>query len=155
VPTEPFSIRIAQLADADQIASISLAVRGVAGADSREAMADAHRLVVVAEVHTTVVGWAKTHQYIEAAGLAPPGDYLGGVSVLPQFRRRGIGLALTRARVNWISERSTEAWFFTNARNVASIALHEQLGFIEFARAAEIHGVHFEGSVGILYRSAL
>ena len=150
---EAFSIRIAEVGDADRMAAVSLAARGVAGADPREAIADAHRLVLVAEVNGEIVGWGKTHRYSATSGSAPAGHYLGGVNVLPEFRRRGIGSALTRARLSWIWDRARDAWFVTNARNTASIELHSRLGFSEVVRAGEFHGTTFEGGVGILYRA--
>jgi aminoglycoside 6'-N-acetyltransferase I len=148
-----FSIRVAEVGDADRMVEVSLAARGVAGADPRDAIADANRLVLVAEVNDEIVGWAKTHHYRGASGSAPGGHYLGGVNVHPDFRRRGIGAALTRARLGWIWDRAPDAWFETNARNAASIALHAQFGFTEVIRAGEFHGTTFEGGVGILFRA--
>jgi aminoglycoside 6'-N-acetyltransferase I len=132
---------------------VSLAARGVASADQREAIVDPDRLVMVAEAGGVIVGWGKTHRYSAASGSAPAGHYLGGVNVLPEFRRRGIGSALTRARLSWIWDRARDAWFVTNARNTASIELHSRLGFSEVARAGEFHGTTFEGGVGILFRA--
>jgi aminoglycoside 6'-N-acetyltransferase I len=116
---------------------------------------DAERLVLEAVIGDEVVGRAKTHHFDTDSGAAPAGHYLGGVSVLPEFRRRGIGHALTSARLDWIRERAPEAWFFTNARNDASIALHATFGFVEVARASEFHGVTFDGGEGILFRTSL
>jgi aminoglycoside 6'-N-acetyltransferase I len=153
VITGASAIRIAEVGDADRMAAVSLAARGVAGADPRDGIADENRLVLVAEVNGEIVGWGKTHHYGAASGSAPAGHYLGGVNVLPEFRRRGIGSALTRVRLSWIWHRASDAWFVTNARNAASIELHSRLGFSEVARASEFHGTTFEGGVGILYRA--
>jgi len=42
------------------------------------------------------------------------------------------------------------AWYFTNARNEASLRLHRELGFREVTRDFSYPGVTFEGGVGIL-----
>jgi aminoglycoside 6'-N-acetyltransferase I len=155
VETGPISIRVAEPSDVEQIIAVSLGVRGVPGGNPHRAIADPQRLFVVAEtVDGTIVGWAKTHYFDSPAESAPAGHYLGGVNVLPDYRLRGIGSALTRPRLEWIFERAPEAWFFTNARNIASIELHARLGFREVARASELHGVAFEGGVGILFSSS-
>ena len=130
---------------------VSIAARETQGSVQREAIVDADRLVLVAEVDGVIVGWAKTHLYDEASASAPAGHYLGGVNVLPKFRRKGIGSALTRARLAWIWEREAAAWYVANARNAASIGLHAHLGFSEVARSNEFHGTTFEGDVGILF----
>ena len=132
---------------------VSLAARRAAGGDPQDAISDPSRLAVVAEIEGEVVGWAKTHFYREAAGSAPAGHFLGGVNVMPEFRRQGIGSALTRARLDWIFDRASDAWFYTNVHNVSSIAVHAPFGFTEVIRASEFHGVSFEGGVGILFRA--
>ncbi len=66
---------------------------------------------------------------------------LGGVVVTPDFRRRGIGSALTRARVEWIWSQSSRVYYFANEHNTASIRMHETLGFRSVGRFAEIRGV--------------
>ena len=71
----------------------------------------------------------------------------------PAFRRRGIGAALTQDRLEWLSGRASEAWFFTNARNTASVALHARFAFAEVSRAVEFHGTTFDGGVGILFHT--
>ena len=48
-----------------------------------------------------------------------------GVTVAPQFRRKGIGLELVHVRLDWISQPDSHAYYFTNARNIASVAMHE------------------------------
>ena len=67
--------------------------------------------------------------------IAPPGYYLMGLVVRPDHRRQGVGAALTRARIDWILKRADAAWYFANARNAASIALHEPFGFEEVMRS--------------------
>lgn len=84
---------------------------------------------------------------------APAGLYLTGVVVAPAWRRRGIGEALTRARLAWARQRTDEVWMFTNARNGASLALHGCLGFVEVGRASSYLGEPFDGGVGVLLRA--
>jgi aminoglycoside 6'-N-acetyltransferase I len=156
VETGPISIRVAEPSDVEQIIAVSLGVRGVPDGDPHRAIADPERLFLIAEtVDGTIVGWAKTHHFDRPAKFAPAGHYLGGVNVLPDYRLTGIGTVLTRPRLERIFERAPEAWFFTNARNIASIELHSRLGFREIARASELHGVAFEGGVGILFSSSI
>jgi aminoglycoside 6'-N-acetyltransferase I len=150
---EAFSVRVAALTDAESIRLVSVAAGGLRRADQRAAITDANRLVVVAESGGKLVGWAKTHFYEDALDLAPAGHFLGGVNVVPEFRRRGIAMALTRMRLEWIFARASNAWFVTNVHNTASIALHAQLGFAEVARAPEFHGVAFDGGAGILFHA--
>lgn len=85
-----------------------------------------------------------------AATTAPEGWYLMGLLVDPAHRRTGLGRALTEVRLDWLRARATRAWYFTNARNAASLALHASLGFREVTREFEFPGVRFEGGVGVL-----
>ena len=70
-------------------------------------------------------------------------------------RRRGVGHALTDARLRWIAERAEHAWTFVNARNHASIDLHAAFGFEEVTRDVAFPVVTFEGGEGILFRATL
>jgi len=89
--------------------------------------------LLVAEVDARIVGVSRVAYFEPAAdapaNAAPSGWYLLGVNVDPACRRRGVGRALTVARLSFIAERASTAWFFTDASNEASIALHEALGF--------------------------
>ncbi|MFF2841186.1 GNAT family N-acetyltransferase [Paenarthrobacter sp. NPDC057981] len=126
------------------------------------AITDDGRLVLVAEAQpdmtsgsgSAVVGWAKTHQYGVGDGPAPAGQYLGGVTVVPDLRRHGLAAALTSARLEWIWRRADTAWCVVNARNEASLALHRQWGFHEVARGSAFHGVTFDGGKGVLLAAA-
>ncbi|MCT9869637.1 GNAT family N-acetyltransferase [Paenarthrobacter aurescens] len=126
------------------------------------AVADPARLVVVAEASleataeggSAVVGWAKTHYWDYADGAAPAGHYLGGVTVRPDFRRRGLAVELTAVRLGWIWGRAEEAWYVVNACNEASLALHRKWGFREVARGAGFHTVTFDGGEGVLLSAA-
>ncbi|MGO2052590.1 hypothetical protein CIK76_13355 [Glutamicibacter sp. BW80] len=100
-----------------------------------------HRTVVVAVAGTQIAGIAKTHWHEDAHGIAPAGHYLGGVIVDPDWRRHGIGQALTAARLEWIAVRSQRAYYFTNERNVSSLRLHAKFGFVQIAAGEEIRMV--------------
>jgi aminoglycoside 6'-N-acetyltransferase I len=113
------------------------------------------RLLLVAEVDGVIAAFGQAHHLDEhAIDSAPPGWYLTGVTVLPAYRRAGLARRLTTARLDWISERADETWYFANAQNAASIRLHEALGFSEVSRAPAIHGVSFDGGEGVLFRLA-
>jgi ribosomal protein S18 acetylase RimI-like enzyme len=107
-----------------------------------------HRLVV-AEVDEMILGYGRAGVFEPepdaAADTAPRGYYLTGVFVSHDQRRGGIGAALTQARLDWIGERADEAWFFANARNVASIELHLRFGFEEVTRRFSFPGLTFDG----------
>ncbi|UKA50964.1 GNAT family N-acetyltransferase [Arthrobacter sp. FW305-123] len=101
----------------------------------------ADRIVLVAVMQSEIVGIAKTHFHGEPDGHAPAGHYLGGVVVHPNHRRRGIGAALTRARVDWIWSRSSTVYYFANENNTASIRMHQAMGFQSVGSFAQIRGV--------------
>jgi ribosomal protein S18 acetylase RimI-like enzyme len=116
-------------------------------------------LLVVAECGSGIVGYGRAG-WLEPAPDAPAdsvprGYYLTGVFVVPQQRGQGIGTALTQRRLAWIGERATDAWYFANARNTASIELHRRLGFEEVSRRFSFPGLVFEGGEGILFRRRL
>ncbi|WP_404502170.1 GNAT family N-acetyltransferase [Arthrobacter sp. GAS37] len=58
-----------------------------------------------------------------------------------EFRRRGIGSALTRARSEWIWSQAPIAYYFAKEHITASIRMHETLGFRPVARFPAIRGV--------------
>ena len=115
------------------------------------------RLALVATHEGRVVGFAKTHHHPEPDAPAPAGHYLGGVVVAEQWRRRGLGFRLTAARLDWIAGQSTEAFYFTNENNAASIALHAPFGFRLVTALPTIRGVSADDGKAMirLYRSAL
>lgn len=148
-------VRVARLTDVGGIVAVQIAAGrpSVDPAPFETAIRDPRRFVAVALVDDEIVGWGKTHFWDSAAGVAPAGHYLGGVTVAPSSRRLGVGAALTDARLGWIWERAEAAYYFTNAHNIASLKLHGRWGFAEIARAAEVHGTVFDGGVGILFRA--
>jgi ribosomal protein S18 acetylase RimI-like enzyme len=113
----------------------------------------------VAALGDELVGYARAGWFTPGVGApansAPEGWYLQGVIVDPRWRRRGIGTALTRARLEWIAQRGDTAWFFATALNRASIELHERLGFEERTRDFHAPGTSFTGGIGILFAKRL
>lgn len=103
------------------------------------------RLVVIAEVEGKVLGVAKTHFHQDSEGDLPAGHYLGGIVVAPEYRRRGVATALTRKRLDWVWAVAGTAYYFANEHNIASIRMHEGLGFRELGRFASIRGVTADG----------
>jgi len=157
-------VREAVVEDADAIGRISAEREGgdtqthcAAVRQSLEDLGnDRSRLVLVAEFGRRVVGFGKARSIGERPKVelreTPEGWYLTGVVVAPQYRRRGIGTRLTADRLRWIAERSDMAYYFANARNRVSIALHEAFGFEEVARGTEFAGVSFVGGEGVLFK---
>lgn len=151
----PVDVRLATSVDIDGIRGTDIKAgrspADVAALDA--AILDENRLVVVASIDGNIVGWGKTHFWSYADGQAPGGHYLGGVTVLPEFRRHGIARVLTQVRLDWIWARVDSAWYIVNPSNQASIDLHRQWGFAEVARAAKFHTTSFTGGVGLLLQA--
>lgn len=85
----------------------------------------------------------------------PPGWYLLGLVVVDDWRRRGVGLELTRRRLEVLAQRTEVAYYVANAANRASLDLHARLGFAELSRAFDWPGMSFEGGAGVLCRADL
>jgi ribosomal protein S18 acetylase RimI-like enzyme len=115
------------------------------------------RLVLVASTAGEVCGYAKA-AYVRPsqdprARHVPDGWYLTGIVVSEAYRRAGMGRRLTEARIAEIRARGgTEVYYFANARNLASVALHAALGFAAVTRDFVFPGTTFDGGVGILFR---
>ncbi|WP_420113084.1 GNAT family N-acetyltransferase [Pseudactinotalea sp.] len=151
-------VRPASFEDVEAIAAVQEAAGRQAHREGwRRAIADEDRLLLVAEEHELrlIVGWAQTYHHREPRDEAPAGHYLGGVTVHPDHRRRGVAVALTDTRLSWLAERTSEAFYVVNPSNRASIDLHERWGFAEVLRAPRLTGVTFSGGVGTLMRADL
>jgi ribosomal protein S18 acetylase RimI-like enzyme len=166
-PAVGIVVRAAVPADADAIAAVDAARNGVDPDSIRPlvrkeldgiAAGDRRRFCAVAVVDAEVVayGRASWRDHGPEARSAPTGWYLTGVVVSPPFRRRGIGLALTRYRLHHLRTLGAdEVRYFTNARNRASMAMHAGLGFEEVTRDFVVPDVSYDGGVGVLFRLAL
>jgi ribosomal protein S18 acetylase RimI-like enzyme len=111
------------------------------------------RLVVVALADDAIVGAGKTHFQAQPDAAAPAGHYLGGLSVHPDHRRRGLGLALTRVRIDWVWERADAVYYFTDEENGASIRMHAGLGFQEIGRHPTLLGARANREDLVLFRA--
>ena len=146
-------IRVATPSDLAACYGISRGLSNDPPTNLEQDLLDPDRLLVVAERDDAVVGYGRGALWTADPEDGRDGYYLVGIAVDPDHRRRGVALALTRARMLWIAGRADEAWYFTNAANVASIALHDRFGFREVARSSSFRGVHFDDGQGILYRA--
>lgn len=125
--------------------------RGFFGKFERLSVNPERSQIVLAELSQEIVGYAEVAWLGSDGGVAPAGYYLVGCTLLPAWRRQGIGRKLTAQRLKWIAERGDTAWYFANAQNLSSIALHQEFGFREIARAPQIQRTEFSGGVGVLF----
>jgi predicted N-acetyltransferase YhbS len=110
------AVRIESLTKADVVSAVELAVRvlhvkpGDRGEQFAADIADDRRQMFVAKANGRVVAYGRVIELAadEAGPEAPAGYYLSGVLVEPAWRRRGIALALTRARLRWVFARADE-----------------------------------------------
>jgi aminoglycoside 6'-N-acetyltransferase I len=83
----------------------------------------------VADAGSRVVGYGRA-VYVDRPTMPIAGWYLLGVVVHESWRRRGIGRALTTARLDWIAQHASVAYCPIHRLNRPSIAMHRQLGFV-------------------------
>ncbi len=153
-------IRAARIGDCPEIAAIE---RDGGGADEPASRArcesqcdDPRVILAVAVADSQVVGFGRAVSWERPpdppSNAAPTGWYLLGLIVQADWRRRGVGLALTGFRLDGIAGRASEAFYFANLRNRASLDLHERLGFTELTTDFWFPGASFEGGLGVLGR---
>lgn len=120
---------------------------------------DSQRMLHVADDAGRIAGYARSTYWTRPpdapANAAPSGWYLLGLVVAPEYRRRGIGRALTVARLRALASRTPEVWYFANARNQSSLDLHATLGFVEVTRDFWFPDLTFDGGEGVLARAFL
>ena len=110
----------------------------------------------VADLGGAVVGYARLSWQSPVSNGGrnlPDGHYLSGMIVDPRYRRRGIGRALTQARIAWTRARGERAFFVVNATNRASMDLHREVGFRELTRDFDFPGITFTGGDGVLFEA--
>lgn len=110
------------------------------------------RLLAVAIRGQHVVGYGRALYFTPPAdapgNVAPAGYYPLGLVVAPVHRRLGAGAALTAYRLAWLTDRTSQAWYFADIRNGASRVLHSKAGFTEvtsdfwFPAASTSSGTH-------------
>lgn len=138
---EKFRIRESVLADAEALAHVRLEREG------REygfLLEDVKKVINESlTVETTLmftaldgnvpIGYSIMRYFIPAedapANTAPEGWYLLGIAILEKYRRRGIGSELISVRLRSIPEAFDTAYYFTNPKNLVSMALHNAFGF--------------------------
>lgn len=157
--TEPMPVilRAPHAADTGELAKV-LSVRGGSRKDHvprAERIIESMPVAVVADPGDHLVGWCGA-SLMSLDDSQPQAWMVAGLVVLPTVRRRHIGQKLlietcTAAKVSG-AERVLSV---INARNRASIALHEKLGFIELERGPTFAGVWFDGGVGVLLSKEL
>jgi ribosomal protein S18 acetylase RimI-like enzyme len=136
------TVQIEPLTTADVAPAVGFAVRvlGVQPGDRGEQFAaditGDRRQMFVAKANGQVVAYGRVMELAvgEAGPQTPAGYYLSGVLVEPAWRRREIGRALTRARLEWVFARTAEVFYVTGVDNLASLQLHAALGFRELKR---------------------
>lgn len=152
VPQRKLAVVVREATGEDHAAAAKICAASGLDAWARAVFAfHPRRVVIVAIADGEIVGVAKTHHHAGNDGDAPAGHYLGGVVVEPRWRRKGLGLLLTEARLQWIWERDNRAFYFTNERNTASIDLHRPWGFLPIASCPMIHGVRADGEGANLF----
>lgn len=127
-------MRDARTTDLPATAALVADVAGGSAADWRvtfaDALADPHRLFLVAEVDGEVVGLGQARHVPEGPDGAPGGWYLSGLTVAAGYRRRGLGRRLVLERLARLMARGAEAVHYAaEPDNAATIALHRALGF--------------------------
>jgi ribosomal protein S18 acetylase RimI-like enzyme len=131
------SLTKTDVAPAVQLAVRALRVRpGDRGEQFAADITDSRRQMFIAKANGQVVAYGRVAELAanEAGPQTPVGYYLSGVLVEPALRRRGIALALTRARLRWAFARTDEVFYVAGADNIASLRLHAALGFQEVKR---------------------
>jgi ribosomal protein S18 acetylase RimI-like enzyme len=159
----PIVVRVATPLDCEAIARLEQEVGRVDAVRSLDRClretADADVLLLVAEGDGGPVGFARAMSWRPPPdgppNAAPAGSYLLGLYVRAGWRRRGVGRELTIGRLRWLAARADAAYYFANARNEASIALHRQLGFTERTRDFWFPNTSFDGGEGVLFEADL
>ena len=160
-----FSMRTARHSDLREAAGIAAEREGeslekwLAVFERWQEDASGQSLLLVAALRQRVIGYGRAQYFVqpeEAPGnVAPQGWYLMGVVIHPAFRRRGVGLELTRARLALLAKQCSKVFYFVNERNLASIGLHRSVGFVELTRDFWFPKVQFDGGVGVLFECDL
>jgi ribosomal protein S18 acetylase RimI-like enzyme len=160
-------IRPASPADVEGLAELQAAREGgrvpehasQLGASMDANTATGQGIILVAAIAGSVVGLGKVTHFtpppVAPRNVAPKGWYLSGLIVAAEYRRRGIGRRMIRSRLDWIARYERWAYYFANVRNLVSMDLHREFGFVELTRDFVYPGVTFEGGEGIIFRAEI
>jgi ribosomal protein S18 acetylase RimI-like enzyme len=162
-PDHRVHVRLARIADIPPLSDICAERQGISATEAqikfeRElANPVSANLLWIAEVESTVIGFGRASLQDRPADAEPDhppaGWFLTGVVVAPDWRRRGAGRALTRARLDFlVAEGISEVFFIVAAINGPSLDLHEALGFERVTDKVNAPGVQFTGGRGFLCR---
>ena len=142
-------VRDATEADLDATVELIAAHRGGDVDEWRRlfahALHDAKRHFVVALVDGRVIGFGHS-KLVDGDGgnhddaAPPPGWYLAGVTVDPDYRRRGVGAALTRVRLDRLRRVTDVVYYAAEPDNVATLELHSLFGFAAAGRVVNVPG---------------
>jgi ribosomal protein S18 acetylase RimI-like enzyme len=139
VPAPPVELTVRKATEQDVEGCVALAALGSDGSSVDWAELFHHNIehrdrhLAVARAGDELIGYGRT-AWFEPDPAAPPnaapaGYYLVGLVVDPSWRRRGVASAIISARLDWVAQRASEAWYFADVRNRVSIQLHERAGF--------------------------
>ena len=117
-------------------------------------------LTLVADDGGVLVAYGRAFRWTRPSDalpeVCPSGWYLLGVSVREDRKRRGIGRALTRLRIEWLSERGAGTiYYFADFDNEASVRLHEEFGFRPVRRGVTFPGMSDDSIELVLHRLEL
>jgi ribosomal protein S18 acetylase RimI-like enzyme len=142
-------VRDATEADLDATVELIAAHRGGDVEEWRRLFANAlhddERHFVVALLDERVIGFGHTKLVERDAGsddegAPPPGWYLSGVTVDPDYRRLGVGTALTRVRLDRLRSMTDVVYYAAEPENVATLKLHSLFGFSPTGRLVNVPG---------------
>lgn len=145
----PIVVRDASEADLDATVELIAAHRGGDVDEWRRLFANAlhddERHFVVALLDERVIGFGHTKLVErEASGhddaAPPPGWYLSGVTVDPDYRRLGVGTALTRVRLERLQGKTDVVYYAAESDNIATLELHSLFGFSPTGQVVNVPG---------------
>lgn len=124
---------------------------------SRFVSDDKYKLYVV-ELQSQIVGLCR---FFHSDGLpankkmhdAPSGWYGTGILVAKQFRRQRIAQFLTYQRIQILKAMEVKEFYsVVDTKNLTSMKMHQEFGFIEVARGEGFLQFSFKDSIGCLFK---
>jgi len=102
----------------------------------KKAVANPRYLVLVAQCKGSIVGCVsgrieKARKGVQVSKVG----YIGGLYVVPSFRRQGIGTNLVRLALKWLKKKGIKVVeTYADERNVASLKALKKSGFAEWQK---------------------